>query len=166
MKQADSINHLREMQAQEIDEACALIAEAMNPDEAVWARKTLQFHFGCQRHGLHDGRHYYTYHLQDQLVALTGLHHYEWGPPENVWLAWFAVHPDFQRRGIGRQLVTTVEALATSQGYRKLFIETYEHPDFDVARQFYTACGFQQTGKIEHYLSTADSMIVYLKQLS
>lgn len=165
MSPQDPASLLREMQAQEIEEACALIAYAMNPDEGTWARKTLDFHFKCQQHGLHDGRHYYTYRPQQRLVALTGLHHYEWGPPENVWLAWFAVHPDFQRQGIGRQLLTAIEQLAIRQGYSKLFIETYDHPDFDRATKFYEACGFQQVGMIDHYLSDAESMIVYLKPL-
>jgi len=166
MSTTEITRQLHELQAQEINEACALIAEAMNAEEAVWARKTLTFHFQSQSHGLHDGRHYYTYRPQQQLVALTGLHHYQWGPPENVWLAWFAVHPAFQRQGIGRDLVSAVEDLATRLGYRKLFIETYDHPDFTAARNFYAACGFQQVGTIEDYLPDSASMVVYLKPLA
>ncbi len=166
MNTPDITRHLREMHAREIDETCALIAAAMNPEEAVWARKTLDLHFKSKLHDLHDGRHYYTYRPQAPLVGITGLHHYQWGPPENVWLAWFAVHPDFQHQGIGRSLLIAIEQMATRMGYVKLFIETYDHPDFDRARKFYSACGFQQVGAIDQYLPNSDSMIVYLKQLS
>ena len=153
------------MQESEIEAACGLIGDAMNPAEARWARKTFDFHFNCRTHGLDDGRQYFTHGKEGHMVALAGLHHYAWGPDENVWLAWFAVHPEYQRQGIGKYLLNKLEELAKAQGYLKLFIETYDHPDFDKARQFYEACGFKRAGEINQYLPDSNNMIVYLKNL-
>lgn len=156
---------LKPMQEHEIDAVCELIGFAMSDDEARRARKTFDFHFACISQDLDDGRQYFTYSQEGRIVALTGLHHYAWGPAENVWLAWFAVHPACQRQGIGSAILKQTEALALETGYRKLFIETYDHPDFAVARQFYTESGFKSAGNIENYLTDGSEMAVYLKHL-
>ena len=82
---------IRPLAEDDIEPVVHLIALAMNPDEAEQARKTLQFHFACRRHGLDDSRSYYVLDDGTSIVGVVGLHHYVWGPAENVWLAWFAV---------------------------------------------------------------------------
>ena len=159
------MHKLQDMQPNEIDAVCRLITDAMSADEAKQAANSFDFHFKCKTHGLDDGRQYFTLNKEGRIAALAGLHHYKWGPAENVWLAWFAVHPDCQRQGIGRYMVNEIEKLAQAQGYRKLFVETYDHPDFEKARQFYVACGFKQVGEILQYLPDSNNMVVYLKHL-
>ena len=153
------------MTRDDIDVVCRLIADAMNEDEARWARRTFDFHFACASHGLDDGREYVIFNVAGRAAGIIGLHHYAWGPDENVWLAWFAVHPELQRRGIGRHMLTYVEERAVEWGYRKIFVETYDHPDFEKAVAFYTSCGFERVGTVENYLPDAGSMIVYAKAL-
>lgn len=156
---------LEKMQAGQIEAACELIARAMNADEARWARQSMRFHFGCQRHGLDDGRLYFVHLVQGQITALVGLHHYHWGPEENVWLAWFGVDPQHQRQGVGRQLLQSIETIACDMRYTKLLVETYSHPDFASAQKFYRAQGFQKAGEIGNYLPDNHSMVVYQKNL-
>lgn len=153
------------MLEQDIEGACHLIAESMNIDEAMWAKKTMRFHFGCKKYDLNDGRFYFTYLKEKHIRALIGLHHYEWGPEENVWLSWFTVHPSYQRKGIGRALLKSVEMTAKSMGFSKLFVETYNHPNFRKALEFYEACGFHKAGAITDYLPSSHDMIVYKKNL-
>ena len=43
---------LEAMKESEIEEAVELIRLAMNPDEAQWARKTMNFYFACKKHGI------------------------------------------------------------------------------------------------------------------
>ncbi len=156
---------LHEMLEQDIEDACHLIAESMNADEAAWAEKTIRFHFQCKNHDLDDGRHYFTYLAEKRIKALVGLHHYEWGPEENVWLAWFAVHPQLQGKGLGKSLLQSAEEMAKSMGFMKLFVETYSHPDFQKALKFYTAHGFKKAGTIADYLPGSHDMIVFKKNL-
>lgn len=47
------------------------------------------------------------------------------------------VHPDFQRRGVGRALLAHVEALARRQGLARLYAEVSI-----TARPLFQACGF------------------------
>ncbi len=153
------------MTVDDIGHAADLIAAAMNSEEARWARKVMSFHFGCSRHGLDDGREYFLGYAGDALCGMVGLHHYAWGPEQNVWLAWFAVAPAMQRRGYGTTLMRHAEAAALERGFSKMLIETYDHPDFEHARSFYRARGFTEAGGIENYLPDGSSMVVYIKDI-
>ena len=153
------------MAESDIDAAAALVSRAMNADEGRWATRTMQFHFGCQANALDDGRSYFVHKQGDAIVGLVGLHHAVWGPEENVWLAWFAVDPDCQGQGLGRDLLTAIERIAVTRGFRKLLVETYEHADFDKARRFYERNGFHPIGRIADYLPDGSPMIVYGKRI-
>lgn len=156
---------LLELQPQMTDEAAALIGEAMNADEEAWARLTIERHFAMQANGLDDGRRYFALLADGALAGITGLHHYEWGPDENVWLGWFAVSPQLQGRGYGARLMAETELAARALGYRKLFIETYDTPTFARAIRFYLRAGFRQAGSIGNYLPNGSPMLVFLKEL-
>ncbi len=156
---------LEAMTEEDVDEALVLVSTATNEDEGRWARDTMDFHFECLKHGLDDGREYFVWRQDCKVSGLVGLHHYSWGPEENVWLGWFAVHPSCQRRGVGRRLLQLIESIALNMGYRKLFVETYRHSDFDKARQFYAANGFSEVGGVSDYLQDGSDMVVYGKRI-
>jgi len=158
-------NTLVPMSESDVEAAVALIARAMNADEGRWAARTMEFHFGCRRHDLDDGRMYYVWRHGGAVQGLVGLHHVVWGPEENVWLAWFAVDPDCQGQGLGRRLLAMVETLACGKGYRKLLVETYGHSDFDKARRFYESNGFREAGQVAGYLPDGSPMVVYAKEI-
>jgi len=156
---------LNPMDERDIEAAAALVSRAMNADEGRWAARTMQFHFDCRAHGLDDGRSYFVRRQGEALVGLVGLHHAVWGPEENVWLAWFAVDPDHQGQGMGRELLAAIERIAAGRGFRKLLVETYEHADFDKAWRFYERNGFCRTGEIADYLPDGSPMIIYGKRV-
>lgn len=156
----------RPMTVEDASAVTRLIGRAMNQDEAAQAQKTFEFHFTCQRHGLNDGRRYFVLERDGRIEGVGGLHQYLWGPPENVWLAWFAVDPDHQKRGLGRQMLDFTLRLAKQFGYMKIFIETYSTPEFAKARAFYRTMGFFQVGSVESYLPAGGDMVVYCKDLA
>jgi GNAT superfamily N-acetyltransferase len=156
---------LDSMAEADIEAAASLVGRAMNADEGRWARRTMEFHFGSRNHGLDDGRSYFVWRRDQRIVGLVGLHHTIWGPEENVWLAWFAVDPDFQGQGLGLKLLSEIERLAEHLGFGKLMVETYEHADFDKARRFYERNRFEQVGRIDEYLADGSAMIVYAKRI-
>jgi GNAT superfamily N-acetyltransferase len=150
----------------DIEEAVELISVAMNPDEARWARQSMTFYFACKKHGIDSGRQYYVWRDEGRICGLIGLHRYVWGPEQNVWLSWFAVHPERQRGGAGSALMNAVKERAVQAGYKQLLVETYDSPTFEKARNFYRAKGFVQTGRIENYLPDGSAMIVFTVRLS
>ena len=154
------------MAERDIRSVVGLIARAMNPDEGDQAENTFRFHFSCKNHGIKDGRHYYVLTHDSAITGVAGLHHYIWGPPENVWLAWFALEPGCHGRGLGTLLLDAVIRQAKSRGYKTLFVETYSTPEFARAREFYRAKGFTQAGGIQAYLANAGDMVVFSKDLT
>ncbi|GEM_PF-317270 len=162
---AQTDNLLVPMGESDVAAAAALVARAMNADEGRWADRTMRFHFGCRRHNLDDGRMYFVSKRDDTVAGLVGLHHIMWGPERNVWLAWFAVDPDRQRRGLGGRLLAAVEKIAVREGYRKLLVETYAHEDFEKARRFYERGGFREVGRVDDYLDDGSAMLVYAKDI-
>jgi GNAT superfamily N-acetyltransferase len=156
---------LEPMKDTDIDAAAGLVARAMNADEGRWAKRTMEFHFGCKEHGLDDGRSYFVWRQDGAIVGIVGLHHAVWGPERNVWLAWFAVDPDHQGQGLGYRLLSEVENLAAERGFSKLLVETYAHGDFDKARRFYERNNFEQAGQINDYLPDGSAMVVYAKHI-
>jgi len=153
------------MREKQVDEAVRLIDISMNSDEAAWARKSMEFYFACGGHGIDSGRDYYVWREQGQIFGLIGLHRYIWGPEENVWLSWFAVHPEHQGRGAGAALIKEIRERASRAGYKKLLVETYDSPTFEKARRFYMANGFERSGRIDNYLRDGSAMIVLAMQI-
>ncbi len=164
MKSAQN-SELLELRPEMTDLAAALVGEAMNADEGAWARVTIDRHFQMRDKGLDDGRRYFALLVDGVMAGISGLHHYEWGPDENVWLGWFAVSPQLQGRGFGARLLAETERAARTLGYRKLFIETYDTPTFSRAIHFYRKAGFRKVGTIENYLPDGSPMVVFLKEL-
>lgn len=156
---------LKEMVEEDAKEAADLVARAMNPDEGQWALETMRFHFDCARLRSEDGRAYFVWRDETSIRGLVGLHHYVWGPSENVWLGWFAVGRGFRRKRVGTQLMKQIERIAREKGYKKLFVETYSSDGFADARRFYVDVGFEETGRIADYMPDGSDMIVYAKRL-
>jgi len=153
------------MKKDDIPKAVDLIRRAMNQNEADWANRAMHFHFGCAEKKLDDGRNYFVWQNDSIVLGIAGLHHYDWGPKENVWLGWFALDPDLQGKGLGGRLFDEMVSLAKEMGFKKMFIETYMSPTFEKARKFYQNKGFKPAGEIENYLPDGEAMIVYLKVL-
>lgn len=154
------------MEEEDVDVVAHLITVAMNPDEGEQARETFAFHFRCRRIGLDDGRTYYVVPAEKSgMQGIVGLHRYMWGPPENVWLAWFAVDPKLRGTGLGKILMEHVVQRASELGFARIYIETYSTPEFADARTFYQAKGFVPAGIVSSYLPTGGDMVVYAKEL-
>jgi len=156
---------LDRMAKQEVEEAASFISHTMNPDEGGFALRTMRFHFQCRQQALDDGRDYYAWHANGKIAGLVGLHHYVWGPDENVWLGWFALDRAYRRNGIGRRLISEISAIALEKGYSKLYVETYSSATFADARAFYEATGFSETGRIANYMPDGAAMVVYSKPI-
>ena len=147
------------------EHAADLIGRAMNASEGAYARRSFAEYFATRRMGITDGRELFVLLDGARLIGITGLHHYNWGPPENVWLSWFAVEPTLHGRGLGTAMLEATIRLAAARGFQKLFVETYSSPEFSRARRFYLARGFKEVGAIENYMSDGAEMIVYCRQI-
>ena len=159
-----------EMRDADLADVLALIGRAMNPEESEYAKHTFDFHFSCQSAKsdvpIDSKRAFYLARHEATIKGVIGLHHYRWGPLDNVWLSWFAVEPELQGQGIGQWMMAKIEQLSRHKGYKKLFIETYRHDIFSRAIEFYQKQGFLQVGQIGDYLIDGSDMLVFAKSLN
>lgn len=158
--------NLRPFAATDVQSAIELIARAMNPEEGEYAGRTFREYLLSRQHGIDDGRELYLLCDERRVIGITGLHHYLWGPPGNVWLSWFAVDPSSHGKGLGKWLMVSTVELAGRRGYRQLFIETYSSPTFERARAFYAANGFEEVGGVRGYMPDGAGMVVLRRQLA
>lgn len=161
----DATPALTPMQVEDVPSTASLIARAMNASEGEWSKITMEMHFHAQASQIDDGRQYFIYRSEGEVQGIAGLHHYNWGPRQNVWLAWFALDPSLQGQGYGRMLLKEMEKQALRQGYSQMLIETYSSPEFARARQLYEKAGYEKRGGIRGYIPGVADMVVYGKAL-
>jgi GNAT superfamily N-acetyltransferase len=79
--------------------------------------------------------------LDERIVAMGGLKR---TGPARAKVVRMRVHPDLQRRGLGRQILAALEARATALGYTRLWLDTTTRQP--AAQAFYQKNGYRQTG--------------------
>ena len=99
---------IKPMTEADCQEAIQLVGISMNIEEARWADETMKFYFACSKVGIDSGREYYVWRYGGKICGLVGLHRQIWGPKENVWLSWFAVHPEYRGKGVGSSLIDLI----------------------------------------------------------
>jgi ribosomal protein S18 acetylase RimI-like enzyme len=80
---------------------------------------------------------YVCAHQQDRLIGFVNL---AWDGGIHAFLLDTTVHPEFQRRGIGRELVLRAAGAARERGIEWLHVDYEPH-----LAGFYRSCGFQHT---------------------
>ncbi|MBA3028248.1 MAG: GNAT family N-acetyltransferase, partial [Desulfobacteraceae bacterium] len=80
-------------------------------------------------------------------------------------LYWIAVYPEFQNRGIGKQLLEETERLIKNSGGLRVYIETSHKDQYESTRSFYTRCGYTLKSLLEDFYSPGDAKATYCKVL-
>jgi D-alanine-D-alanine ligase len=80
-------------------------------------------------------------------------------------LYWIAVHPEFQRMGVGESLLKETEKTASAMGCRRIYIETSSRALYEPTQSFYSRCGYEQEAVLKDYYMPGDGKIIYVKAL-
>jgi ribosomal protein S18 acetylase RimI-like enzyme len=78
-------------------------------------------------------------------------------------LYWIAVDPAARRRGIGRELLSRVEAEVQAQAGHLLVIETSGTPAYEPTRRFYEACGYSCEATIRDFYAVGDDLLIFTR---
>jgi len=78
---------------------------------------------------------------------------------------WVAVSPNFQKIGLGKELLSAAEEqIIKLKGYLVL-IETSGSKEFIKTRAFYQSAGYKITAEIPDFYNKNDSLVIYSKRV-
>ena len=97
----------------------------------------------------------YGYYKEGSLVGCCG----SYWDGDKCWISWTAVDPEYQHQQIGTTLLRCVIVDIDTT----LYVETYEHPAFFNAVQFYWKNGFRLCGQLCGH-GPDNSTVLYLKR--
>lgn len=80
-------------------------------------------------------------------------------------LYWIAVHPDFQRRGLGRRLIRESERLIHRAGGRRIYVDTSQRAEYASTRIFYENSGYRLEALLPDFYAPGDGKAIYCKAL-
>jgi len=76
-----------------------------------------------------------------------------------------AVSPDYQGKGIGKELLVHIENHLKNRGERILLVETSGLPAFESSRNFYRMNNYHQEAVIREFYAQGDDKVVFWKKL-
>jgi len=80
-------------------------------------------------------------------------------------LYWIAVDPKLQGRGLGRQLMSEVEARVRGAGGTRIYVDTSGRPQYQPTRTFYERNGFHCEAVLRDFYAPGDDRVIYVKCL-
>jgi ribosomal protein S18 acetylase RimI-like enzyme len=115
--------------------------------------------------GLASGYHFVMAEHYGRLVGYSC-----YGPiactDANYDLYWIAVHPDFQRRGLGRLLMAETEGLIRKAGGRRVYVDTSQQAQYASTRSFYESCGYTLEATLADFYAPGDGKVIYAKAVA
>lgn len=78
---------------------------------------------------------------------------------------WIVVKPDFQRKGIGSNLIDFLEKEVKEKNGRMILADTSSIKDYEKAQKFYIKRGFQEEARIIDYYWPGNDRITFCKRL-
>lgn len=80
-------------------------------------------------------------------------------------LYWIAVDKKFSRRGIGAELMLSMEEELLRKKARRIYIDTSSTQQYEAVRLFYEKCGFQVDSIQNDFYRIGDDKIIYRKEI-
>jgi len=81
-------------------------------------------------------------------------------------LYWIAVHPDYQSRGVGRQIVQLTERRIKELGGERIYVDTSQRVQYASTRAFYERCGYRVETVLADFYAPGDGKTIYCRKLT
>ncbi|MBN2233401.1 MAG: GNAT family N-acetyltransferase [Deltaproteobacteria bacterium] len=81
-------------------------------------------------------------------------------------LYWIAVHPNFQGRGLGRQLLQAAEHRVQQLGGTRVYVDTSSREQYAATRSFYERCGYHREAMLADFYAAGDGKVIYCREMN
>lgn len=109
----------------------------------------------------------YHFILAEQYGRLTGYSCYGLIPAttSSFDLYWIAVHPDLDRRRLGKMLIEKTEGLIKKAGGTRIYVDTSMRVQYAGTRAFYESCGYRLETVLDDFYAPGEAKAIYCKTL-
>ncbi|MBU0992617.1 MAG: GNAT family N-acetyltransferase [Proteobacteria bacterium] len=80
-------------------------------------------------------------------------------------LYWIAVEPDFQKKGLGKIILTETEKLIRHNGGKRVYIDTSDSSKYQKTFSFYKNNGYGLVSRLEDFYAEGDGKAVFMKMV-
>ena len=87
------------------------------------------------------------------------------GTKDSFDLYWIAVNPEYQKQGLGRQLLLRAEQSMADAGARQVYIETSSTELYASTRSFYIGMGYVEQARLKGFYRADDDKIIMMRRL-
>lgn|SRR3989338_7609465 len=136
---------IRDLSKKDIPKCLKIVLEAGASSNAKEAKKLMEYSLEKGIAPLNPD--YYVLVLDNEVIGVSGLYYDYEDPKDIMWMDYFAVAPEFQRRGYGSKMMENLEKMCRKLKVRMLCVFTYN----EGALKFYEKNGFKICGRIENY---------------
>ncbi len=81
-------------------------------------------------------------------------------------LYWIAVHPDFQRKGLGHRILNQTEKNILKAGAHRIYVDTSQRDQYAGTRTFYERNGYRLETVLKDFYAPDDGKVIYCKVLT
>lgn len=115
------------------------------------ASLTLDFHCQCRDNEIDDGRKYWKYIKNNQIMAIGGIHARVWDPDDVCWGGWFIADPALSAAFKMGLLFHVLWHLINNTEYNKLYIEVFADQTQSNVYNIYKKIGLIEKTILENY---------------
>lgn len=142
----------------------AVFAEMFAAEEAGFLVALLSSHFDEIESRDESCGEWLVTERDSAVVAVT--YHVPVEATDGAWyIKMIGVSPQFQRAGIGKEMMAEVERRLRLGNGRLILVETSATPEYDAARAFYSSIGYQDEARVRDFYTDGDDMVLFRKRL-
>ncbi len=138
------------------------MVDGLNED----VNRTIAFHRKCLSADIDNGRNYWCFMQNQQVIGMSGYHQRIWDPENIVWGGWFVADPNTSAMAKIGMLLDTLKVLLEETHYSELYIEVFADPNMSNILSIYQSMMFTELSRIKDFYGQNQDMVVMKLELN
>jgi hypothetical protein len=138
------------------------MVDGLNED----TNRTIAFHRKCLNADIDNGRNYWCFIQNEQVVGMSGYHQRIWDPEHIVWGGWFVADPNIAAMAKIGMLLDTLKVLLEETKYSELYIEVFADSTMSNILSIYQSLMFTELSRISNFYGEGQDMVLMKLELN